>query len=288
MLRLYMVAALVLLFPLNLRAESYPVGLVSGINGSAHSVQILRGQESLSPEVGMLIFQGDRITVTAPETTVTVDLSGRDEPLTINKASAPKYGLISIKAEQPSVISNIMLWLAGMGARKQAQQVILVTRGQAPALVVPVFRPHEQVVTIGHQDWPVIWHGGAAPYSIRLIHSQDAAVLIQKNNLAQPSTVLEGANPTPGNYVLEVHGGGHKATQSLVVVAKSALPGMPKEIQDLKATDKLKALLYITWLSRQDNGKWGFEAMLQASQLRQVYPPADSLLRSLQERADSE
>ena len=98
MLRLYLVAALVLLFPLTLRAESYPVGVVSGISGSAQSVRILRGQESLSPEVGMLIFQGDRITVTAPETTVTVDLSGRAEQLAINKASAPQYGLISVKA----------------------------------------------------------------------------------------------------------------------------------------------------------------------------------------------
>ena len=51
MLRLYLVAALVLLFPLTLRAESYPVGVVSGISGSAQSVRILRGQESLSPEV---------------------------------------------------------------------------------------------------------------------------------------------------------------------------------------------------------------------------------------------
>ena len=288
MLRLYLVAALVLLFPLTLRAESYPVGVVSGISGSAQSVRILREQESLSPEVGMLIFQGDRITVTAPKTTVTVDLSGRTEQLSINKASAPQHGLISVKAEQPTIISNIMHWLASMGTRKQSQQVMLVTRGQTPALVVPVFRPHEQAVTIGHQDWHVIWHGGAAPYNLRLIHSLDAAVLIQKNNLAQPSAVLAEANPTPGSYVLEVQGGGHKATQSLVVVAKSALPDMPKEIQDLKATDKLKTLLYITWLSRQDNGKWVFEAMLQAWQLSQVYPPAGSLLSSLQERADSE
>ena len=286
MLRLYLVAALVLLFPLTLRAESYPVGVVSGISGSAQSVRILRGQESLSPEVGMLIFQGDRITVTAPETTVTVDLCGRAEQLAINKASAPQYGLISVKAEQPTVISNIMHWFASMGVRKQSQQVMLVTRGQAPALVVPVFRPHEQAVTAGPQDWPVIWHGGAAPYSVRLIHSQNADALIQKTNLTQPSVVLEGVKPTPGNYVLEVQGGGRKAVQSLVVVAKSALPGIPKEIRDLKATDTLKELLYITWLSRQDNGKWVFEAMLQASQLSQAYPPAGSLLRSLQEDAE--
>ena len=181
-----------------------------------------------------------------------------------------------------------MRWLAGMGAHKRSQTVMLATRGQAPAIVVPIFRPNAQAVAAGPQDWPLIWSGGAAPYGVRLLGSSDAAVLIQKAGLTQPAVVLEGVNPTPGEYVLEVQGGGRKAVQPLVVVARSALPGMPKEISEMTATDELKALLFIAWLSRQDNGKWGFEAMLQANRLSHAYPPAGSLLRSLQERADAE
>ena len=288
MLRRSLVIALVLLFPLTLRAESSPVGVVSGISGTAQAVRVVRGQESFLPEVGMVIFQGDKITVTASDTTVTVDLNGRTDQLTVTKDNAQKQGIISVKAEQASVISNIMRWLAGMGAHKRSQTVMLATRGQAPAIVVPIFRPNAQAVAAGPQDWPLIWSGGAAPYGVRLLGSSDAAVLIQKAGLTQPAVVLEGVNPTPGEYVLEVQGGGRKAVQPLVVVARSALPGMPKEISEMTATDELKALLFIAWLSRQDNGKWGFEAMLQANRLSQAYPPAGLLLRSLQESAPAE
>ena len=90
MLRHALVIALVLLFPLTLRAESSPVGVVSGISGTAQAVRVVRGQESFLPEVGMVIFQGDKITVTAPDTTVTVDLNGRTDQLTVTKDNAQK------------------------------------------------------------------------------------------------------------------------------------------------------------------------------------------------------
>lgn len=287
-LRVYLVFTLVLLFPMIVRAETFSIGTVVDIHGPATLARVIRGQDSFPPEVGLCICQGDRISVTSPGTSVTVELIDRPERLVIDKVNSTDFGLMTIKTEQTTLTNNVLQWLAGVTSAKQAQRVPLNMRGQAPALVVPIFRPHDQTITTGLRDWSVAWHGGDAPYHIRLSHKQNAAILVQKTNLAQPSVVLERVNPTPGGYLLEVSSGGRRAAQSLIVVDKYSLPDMPKEIQNLKTTDNLRTLLYITWLSKQDHGKWLFEAMLQANQISRTYPPASRLLRSLQENCASD
>ena len=283
-LRVCLASMFMLLFPLTLRAENYPVGIVADISGPVEAVRVVRGQRSLTPEVGFLILHGDRIAVTAPGIAVTVNLVGQPDQLVIDKDNAAERGLMAINADQTTLVANMLHWLADILPRKhKSQPMMMATRGLAPALVVPIFRPGDQAVATGARDWPVIWQGGAAPYELRLAGAQSLDVLAQKKNLNQPSAILEGVDPTPGRYILEVQGGGRRATQPLIVVAKSALPRIPREIQDLQTTDKFRKLLYITWLSSQDHGKWVFEAMLQANQISRTYPPASRLLRSLQE-----
>jgi len=263
-------------------AAPIPAGIIAALRGPAKTVTVVRNGEACVPEVGFLLYAGDRVVVTDPGTTVQVGLFDGRAPLEIDKDTAATHGLIEAGGQPPSFMDNLLHWLAKRLPQKESVKLAaLVTRG-SDALILSATRPDKQWLADGKRDLAVAWRGGEGPYGVRLsrVEGGQSTLLAQQSDLEREETTLAGVALSPGTYRLEVTGKTQRGAAELCVVPQSKRPGMPAEIASTQLAANIRELLYIAWLQGRDG--WKFEAMQQAAQASRTNPAATRILHAME------
>lgn len=269
------------LAPVTGLAAPMAAGIVADLEGPAKAVQVIHGQDSFSPQVGFLLYAGDRVAVASPGARVHVSLFDGRPPLAIDKDNAGVQGVITAGNPPPTVMDNLLRWLVRRLPRQEGTTPC-ITRGDSRLVLASTEGGEPQLIAAGKRDWIVAWRGGQGPYAVRLVRQEAGkdAVVAQRADLRESQTIFTAVDVLPGRYRLEVTCAGKKAGVDLMVVPPSQRPGMPGEIADLGYPEGFKGLLYIAWLHSRP--AWRFEALQQAARASRNDPEAAKVLRAME------
>ncbi|OQW92237.1 MAG: hypothetical protein BWK78_02285 [Thiotrichaceae bacterium IS1] len=155
-------------------------------------------------------------------------------------------------------------------------------------LFMPLFTSAEAKLVSSKTTVYLGWKGGNLPYIVQIF--ENCKEIVKLTNIKQRNAELAGEKFMEGHHytivVSETNNPDHKATGTLTVVNKSALPTEVADIEKSNLLPQSKRTLQATWLVNRDEKIWSFEAYQQAVEILRDYPqhyPAELLKQSLKE-----
>lgn len=262
------------------------IGIVDAIDGPSECVAIVHGTESISNiKPGFPLFAGDKVMVKESGTKVRISVAGQKEPLVIRKENAAELGVIKDTSQVPTVIGNMIGWLAQAmpGHKEEIPTVSAATRGGPPPVELSALKSGKATVLAGKRNWIVSWKNGKAPYSLTLTQEKDHKLItiIDRKDIKEKETTFNNLNLETGQYRLTLNSNESAASAILNIVTEKDLPDKPQAFHEINLPNDLKNILYIAWLYGQDNGKLAFEAMQEAFAAAASYEPAAQLLQAM-------
>jgi len=164
--------------PLCALAEGGEVGYIEQVPASKNSVLIIRMGEPIESKLFTPIRVGDRITITAEDTQLTIRLAGGDR-IKVSASNSPFW--VVEHSEKLSISKNVREWLAGLFGRLhkdvETYTVPMTTRGgddyveqaRPPKLL---FLTTKQPIRVSqdHRWLRVEWVYGVMPYEVRVVN----------------------------------------------------------------------------------------------------------------------
>ncbi|MDN7177050.1 hypothetical protein M0D69_03265 [Caballeronia sp. SEWSISQ10-4 2] len=144
---------------------------------------------------------------------------------------------------------------------------------------VPIFAADQSEILSGDRALFVAWHGGAAPFVVRLSPVDNGTPVAEISNIqSRCSVTLPRTHLFPGRYRLSVVDANGTAETETSLIAVTQVPGMPATLESASLPDNERALYYQTWLSATDRGRWAFEAMQNVAAMDCKWAPAKEWL----------
>jgi hypothetical protein len=172
-----------------------------------------------------------------------------------------------------SIRREMSLWLFAQQERFGAESTAyaIVDRGGSEEIEIPVWRPGTVFVSAGKRTLPLIWAGGAGPFTVSIDDHNAVSVHRSVTTERQVELVL---SLNPGTYRGTVRdSAGHQAVVEILV--SNSLRILTRD------ADSAMSLIAALELSHRDGGSWAWEAMARLRALVDVLPAAVGAYRAI-------
>lgn len=265
------VLSLVLLIPLGpapVLAQRVEYGLVDSIAGKPAG-WIHRGNGDSVPVALLLpVYGGDSLAI-APGSRVRIKTHG-GAPVWACGARAGRGDCLPsrVPAEPPrrgggtvsaafEALGRPLLDLFRRG--RWERQVGAYIRGDGDPLSIPLLDALPWLST-GPRRLELVWRGGKAPYTVRLVELDRRREAGRLERLADSSAVFPSIELAPGEWMIELIDAERQVIQRTFKVAPAAeIPRPPaSSLEGWNGTSR--TIVIAVWLAEQDNGRWAWEA----------------------------
>ena len=256
------------------------IGWIDAINGNRNDVQILREGKKIDATQFLPIQENDRIEVVNTRTTVVLSFAN-GKTVNIDKGHTQ---IAKNSGQVPTVAGNLLGWIARLGKNEPSSQnkVLASSRGKGDSgkVSIPMLK-NDNFLVAGDRVLALAWHGGKAPFTVKLIRRDNQAVIVTFTGVTDTKLVRQ-INIQPGIYELVVSdASGTGWREKLIAVANRTLPSSPLEFEDLP--QDVRTALSTSWLASTDDGQWMLEAYTQIA-TQPNHSAADLMvLRALEE-----
>ena len=280
-------------------AESVEVGWIEAFDGPPDSFVILRGKEKIEGAIFEPIHDGDWIVIREDGYALSLGLGGNR---TIELTQMQTPFLISATGEPPGLAGSLMAWAQDLFRKSHeqhgidpAQSMVIRTFEAADNLSIPLLNKMEKQLVVADQSIFLAWHGGRAPFEVRVFGDAGAEPLLDIRDIPNERVELELDHWPPGDYRVEIRGSSQPssadgkavttASGRFEVVSADAFPGLPEdfaaELANSSMPDNAKTVLKGAWLAEAEDGRWALEAYQRVASLPEDYYPAYLLQQSL-------
>ena len=267
-------------------AEPRVACILTGAEGPAGALAVMRDGERLQPLAYLSLREGDELVVDAPDARLVARCGGGE--VSVTRATSPRR--VRFEGNPTTVTDNLRAWvvdfLSGVDvAAEPPGTASVAVRGdeEARLLDIPLLTSRSAMVGAGRRELAVGWWGGRGPFRVRLYDPDRRLVVAEASGVTQRSTVLSFENALGrGSYAVEVvDATGRYARGDLEAVEPAALPRVPKALQDVAAEGAIGATVHSAWIASADGGVFALEAYQDLARLAPAHQPAAMLQREL-------
>lgn len=229
----------------------------------------------------------DRLEFAGPKSsTATARIAVHKGGLSIILSAAQPWANISC---EPTAWTQAMVdaW-AGLAGKGRAAMAELPRPGfsRGGAFDLPLLAAPQIQLVAGKRRLHLGWHGGAAPYAVRLERLEPHSVVLDWTAASGHRTVLPEIDFSPGRYSLTLRYASDKpddlnlrVMDKLIVVPRRELPAAPRELGDARLSALEQQLLTAFALEAQADGRWLLEAYQAVAPRAQESAAAAAWLR---------
>lgn len=255
-------------------------GFVESFEGSPDGYAIEREGEIVPVAIFGTLYAGDRVEVRLDGGKIKLRLADR-RSLMVTRADSPF--LIEDAGEVATVQGNIVRWLGGFlgGQSNHVAGRSLVTRDADDKLRAPLLEPPGPTLVAGLRRLHLAWEGGQAPYQVRIIAVDTAAVVAAVEGIPLAHTQASVQLRPGGAYRVEIHDArGAHLERTLSAVTDGPTP--PPDLSGLPPGSSLESTLQGAWLASLSDGEWLLEGYQRIAEIADSYRPAGLLRDALE------
>jgi hypothetical protein len=267
-------------------AESRVACILTGAEGPAGGLAVMRDGQRLQPLAYLSLREGDELIVDAPDARL-VARCGAGE-VSVTRGTSPHR--VRFDGNPTTVADNLRAWLvdflSGVDvAAEPPGKTSVVVRGdeEARLLDIPLLTTRSAMVGAGRRELAVGWWGGRGPFRVRLYDPDRRLMLAEASGVTARSTVVSFDDAlAPGSYSVEiVDASGRYARGDLEAVEPAAIPRIPKALRDAAAEGAIGATVNSAWIASANGGVFALEAYQDLARLASTHQPAAMLQREL-------
>ncbi|MDM8567905.1 hypothetical protein QUF50_00025 [Thiotrichales bacterium HSG1] len=267
---------LFILWSVNLVAAD--AGWINDFNGDPDSYLIKRSTETIPTAVFTVLQVGDIVSVNTSQSFIELYLNGGEKVVKVEQKNSPFT--ITEDAQVPVSANELWIWMKERFGDWHKLTQKLAVSGSSNTIDMPLLSNIEEPVSLIAKDRTLYlqWGGGQTPYTVEVHKRFDSlASKSSSTTMVKMDTVKFDANSSYRIKVLDSKGqsfmGGFK------VVELTTMP-VNNTTLNSKLPIEVRRTLQATWLAKQNNGRWIFEAYQQVAPLDN-YQPAKLLRDAL-------
>jgi len=259
-------------------------GWVDHFEGKSDYYLIKRDNEIVSVNLFTVLQVGDKIVVNKQHKTIILGLRGGTQFVQVTSENSPFK--VSDKYQVPDELETLWIWtrqylhewqkLTQLVVKLSENQPIISTMPKKPILPLLLNKEESAALVAGQRSLYLQWYGGKPPYQVHI--QQRRHIMFSKTSVLptiQMDSLTFDANKSYSVKIVDVNGfvgrGGFKIADEMPFEPKTSEVNWP---------DNFRRTLQATWLAKQENGKWMFEAYQQIAHLTD-YQPAQLLKQAL-------
>jgi hypothetical protein len=268
---------------LSVSGFAFDAGWIDHFEGKSDHYLIKRGNETVPVNFFTVLQVGDKIIVNKQQHTIILGLRGGTQFVRVTLENSPFT--VSDKHQVPAELDTLWTWTKQyldewqkftQSVAKFEDQPIILPVPTKPKLPLLKNVKESTMLVAGQRPLYLQWYGGEPPYQVHI--QQRRHLMLSKISTAptiKTEAITFDADKSYSVKIIDANGGifwgGFKIAHEMPTKPSTSAANWP---------DNFRRTLQATWLAKQENGKWIFEAYQQVAHLTD-YPPAQLLKQAL-------